>query len=136
MTAEDPMIRQIVKKGPDQFLTRGQRFERYLLRACAVALIVLGIWVWATNSVAHQANNAAKKATVATAQANVSIASQCEFYYGAALASGPTLATPVSKVGLAILVGARQAYEGLGCDIGPIPAPAPQVKAALPPGVH
>lgn len=136
MTAEDPTIRQIVKRGPDQFLTRRQRFDKYLARACAVGLVALGIWLYATNSVAHQANTAARKANTATAQANVSIASQCEFYYGAALASGPTLPAPVSKIGLALLVGARQAYEGLGCDLGPIPAPAPQVKAALPAGVH
>lgn len=98
-----------------------------------IAALVLGLFA---TSKANNSQATANTANHAASQANVSIASQCEFYYGAALASGPTIPASTSKLGLTLFVGARQAYEGLGCDIGPIPDPAPQVKAALPPGVH
>lgn len=105
--------------------------------SAVMVLVIAGLIISVVAvSKANDSNTTATTANHAASQANVSIASQCEFYYGAALASGPTLTTTLTKVGLSILVGARQAYEGLGCDIGPIPDPAPQVKAALPAGVH
>lgn len=139
----DHSMQEIIKKGPSIFMTRKQKFERYLLWVVTVVVAVLVVVVLTVRATAHQSEQASARANAAVAQANlsiqqaaVSIASQCLFFYGVGLASGPTIPNITTKTGLSILVGARVAYEGLGCRLGPLPKAAPEVAANLPPGTH
>jgi hypothetical protein len=122
----DPAVQAIVNGGTARYLTRGQKFERFMLWALVAAVAVLGGLYLITNGVAHKADTASRKA-------NTSVQSQCQFYHD--VANAP-LGASTSPLGLVILADARIAYSGLNCTNGALAPADPRVQKLLPPGVN
>lgn len=124
--AHEAAVVETVAKGPRSVETTREKVERWILYFVLAAVFVVGPAVYLTYRFAHATDS--------------SLHTQCRFYYGVALVSGPTIPKQTTAVGLAILSGGRVAYEGLGCTPPQgqpqIPPAAPAVAAVLPPGFH
>lgn len=115
----------IIDRGPEQFMTRREKFDMWLGRILLIAVAALAVGYFTVNGIAHQAQSASDRA-------NSSVQAQCKFYHDiAAVPPAPTS----SILGLTILADARIAYDGLGCHNGTLPKADPRVAELLPPGI-
>lgn len=115
----DPELAELLDRGPNQFLTKGQRVQQYVSWFLLGAVVLLTVGYFTVHA--------------STSRANTSIHAQCLFYHDIAQSPVPV---SVSPLGLAILADARIAYAGLDCRNGVLAPADPRVAAILPPGVH
>lgn len=123
----DPELRDILKGGPNKYLTTRQKVERYLSWFLLTAVTVLSVGYFSNRTTANAARDASDKANTALVKAALGVQASCSFWHDLALI------TFTAPAGFELAADGYISYAGLGCAAtsGELPAPSAGVAAAI-----